>query len=810
MIAGAVNFTPNWEDADYTRDSSTARVGIDFFLTPTNSLIVALSNRGKLRIMELSDHVSNTQVEILASWRWVYSLSTREAMHTTLWEALKLESVNKKFYDGIAQSFTDLIQHLEKSGRHHEESKLFASRLHGRLLFVWFLRKKKGIISERFDYFTTTDLSATEYYTKRLSPLFFECLNTPVAERHTLDRDTPYLNGWLFDPKTDGYDWAASTLTFPEGFFDRLYTHFDQFNFTTDESTPDYEQIAIDPEMLGRIFENLLATQVEATGEQARKAKGAFYTPREIVSYMCRESLRQYLYTRCSKHESIDRLLDTSVSDWAKAGTNSRRDNYTPEEQRSIIGALDDITILDPACGSGAYPMGMLQMMLQCYERLDTRYDPYQVKLQIIKNNLYGVDIEPMAVEIARLRAWLSLIVDEPSDSKHVKPLPNLDFKFVCANTLIPLASESGIFDKPWLKDEMKTLRDDYYSTTSRSKKESLKAKFEKLLDLGKGEGLFGSKQEQQLKSYHPFNVVSSCWFFDPEFMFGIEDGFDMVIGNPPYVQLQKFARTQIQKDLQDVGYYTFQKTGDLYALFYERGLELTKKHTGVLSYITSNKWMRAGYGDKLRAYFSDKNPLVLIDCGPGIFESATVDTNIIMVQNAPNTDALHALTLAKDDRWDIASALRARWSHLPSPGSWPWFIGSPAEIALKTKIESIGKPLKEWDVKIYRWVLTGLNEAFIIDRVTRDRWSQKIQRASKSSSRSSEGEISSGMDMSLQSCMWLLWNTISHMSSRNIQLFSSILKDLNKNSEKEDSAILLEVVSELHEKSEKLGNITI
>ena len=133
--------------------------------------------------------------------------------------------------------------------------------------------------------------------------------------------------------------------------------------------------------------------------------------------------------------------------------------------------------------------------------------------------------------------------------------------------------------------------------------------------------------------------------------MFGIEDGFDMVIGNPPYVQLQKFARTQIQKDLQDVGYYTFQKTGDLYALFYERGLELTKKHTGVLSYITSNKWMRAGYGVSLRSYFSDKNPLVLIDCGPGIFESATVDTNIIMVQNAPNTDALHALTLAKDDR---------------------------------------------------------------------------------------------------------------------------------------------------------------
>jgi hypothetical protein len=729
-IAGAVNFTPNWEDADYTRDSSTARIGIDFFLTPSNSLLVVLSNRGKLRIMELSDHMSNTQVEIFATWKWVYSLASREAIHITLWDALKLESVNNKFFEWVARSFMDLIQHLEKTGRNHEESKLFASRLHGRLLFVWFLRKKH-IISNRFDYFTTEDLSSTEYYITRLSPLFFECLNTPTTERNSLDHDTPYLNGGLFDPRTDWYDWSASTITFPEGFFDRLYDHFDQFNFTTDESTPDYEQIAIDPEMLGRIFENLLATQVEATGVQARKAKWAFYTPREIVSYMCRESLRQYLYTKFSKHESIDRLLDTTVSDWAKAGTNSRRDNYTPEDQRMIIGALDDITILDPACGSGAYPMGILQMMLQCYERMDTRYDPYQVKLQIIKNNLYGVDIEPMAVEIARLRAWLSLIVDEPSDSKNVKPLPNLDFKFVCANSLLPLIPEYGqqnMFDMKDLEDKMQDIRDKYYNARTPSSKESLKQDFQKLLQTWQ-QSMFVSQRENQLKTYHPFDVHNICQFFDPEFMFGIVEWFDVVIGNPPYVSLEK---VKTNKDLYKNQYETFSARWDLYCLFYERWIKLTRQSTGILSYITSNKWMRSGYGEKLRNFLSVRNPIILIDCWPGVFDSATVDTNILVIRNELNTNILVALNLSKEDLMNIELFLKKKWSHLPKPGNWTWSIWSISEIALKTKIEQFGIPIKQWDVKISYGIKTGLNEAFIIDWTTRDQLIMKDSHSSE------------------------------------------------------------------------------
>ena len=334
----------------------------------------------------------------------------------------------------------DLVQHLSHEGRNTEDAKLFASRLHGRLLFVWFLRKK-GIISDRPDYFNIHSLSSTEYYQKCLTLLFFECLNTVVSERRHADRETPYLNGGLFDPKSDKDIEMYDTVTFPEGFFERLYEHFDGFNFTTDESTPEYQQCIIDPEMLGQIFENLLATQIEETGERARKAKGAFYTPREIVSYMCRESLRQYLYGHIQRHESVDRLLDTPVSEWINAGTNSRRDNFTPEEGKALTAALENLTVLDPACGSGAFPIGMLQTMIQCYERLGKR-DLYDIKHSIIQKNLYGVDIIQMAVEIARLRAWLSLVIDQEMDRSKpnmgIIPLPNLDFKFKCADSLIP------------------------------------------------------------------------------------------------------------------------------------------------------------------------------------------------------------------------------------------------------------------------------------------------------------------------------------------------------------------------------------
>ena len=315
-IAATTQLFPNWEDGALYMIPQY-KVGIDFFLSPkTRSLLFVVSRKGSLRVMELSERLSNTQVEILdkiqscATFTGINPktgekepLEPQRTIHKTIWEALELKSVNKKFYEGISEHFMLLCQHLKTNipeGVSAEEiveaSKVFSSRLIGRLLFVWFLRKK-GIINKDYKYFEVADIDASEYYEKMLKKLFFATLNVPVKSRTELDADTktPYLNGGLFEAHDN--DWADKHISFPANWFVTLYAHLDEFNFTTDESSPEYEQVAIDPEMLGRVFENLLASIVPETSEAAseRNQKGTFYTPREIVSYMCKTSLKEYI-----------------------------------------------------------------------------------------------------------------------------------------------------------------------------------------------------------------------------------------------------------------------------------------------------------------------------------------------------------------------------------------------------------------------------------------------------------------------------------------------------------------------------------
>ena len=611
ILAGGVHFTPNYEDEEFTHNERY-KVGLDFFLSPNGkSLQVVLSNRGNLRIVELSGRLNNTQKEIFEKWIGAGSLKSQEALHTTLWESFKLKSVNQKFYDGVSNSFTELLQHLKSIDKDEEEAKLFASRLLGRLLFCWFLRKK-GIIDESIGYFNAHGSDATSYYKQSLERLFFLTLNTPIDERDELtkqhqkalfpellvddrpnlfktDQKTPYLNGGLFEPHEN--DWYKDeSLTLPEGFFTNLYNHFEEFNFTTDESSPEYEQIAIDPEMLGRVFESLLATQIDETGKKATKAKGTFYTPREIVGYMCRESLRQYLYNELgeddSVKEAVDNLLDISDSEWAKAKSNNVRDKIK-SYRASIIDAVDKVTILDPACGSGAFPMGMLQLMLKTYERIENRFDPYATKLSVIQNNIFGVDIEPMAVEIARLRAWLSLVVDE-GDGRDIAPLPNLDFKFVCANSLMPLDGngQASLLSDNDLHEKLKELRNKYFNARKPESKKKLQADYYKLINQ---KTLFDDRRTKQLQSFNPFINLHPADFFSADQMFGVSEGFRIVIGNPPYGAKVPASEKKIYK-----GFYHSAKTIsgvqkgslDTYALFIDLGLFHTIKDKGVLCYI--------------------------------------------------------------------------------------------------------------------------------------------------------------------------------------------------------------------------------
>ena len=718
-ISAGVMLTPNWEDGDTTANDNY-KVGIDFFLKKdAKSLLMVVSERGNLRVMEFSERLTHTQEEILNKIAGSLALSSRKALHTVLWDSMALSEVNKKFYEGIAREFTILYQHLIKCGKNHDDAKIFSSRLLGRLLFIWFLRKK-GVIFNEDRYFPQDIKDSTKYYNSILKPLFFQALNTPVYARKNGDLNTPYLNGGLFDAHDN--DWQFEETSFPAIYFTDLFNHLNKYNFTTDESSPDYEQVAIDPEMLGRVFESLLAEQRTDTGEQARKAKGAFYTPREIVTYMCKESLRQYLYNELGdeKYNSgVDKLLDLPDYEWETAHSNAKRDLWPFENMTrfipKVIGILDSLTVLDPACGSGAFPMGMLQLLTKTYERLDSRFDLYQTKMNIIQNTIFGVDIEPMAVEISRLRAWLSIIID---DMGEIDPLPNLDFKFVCADSLIPLERSVGLWSDPTLQENMANIREKFFNARKPEMKEKWKNEYYKLTSR---QPSMLDKRENQLKSFDPFKNQHPAEFFDSEYMFGV-DKFDVVIGNPPYVHLEKMKDVARVKYLP-LNFKTYEARGDIYGLFFERYIGALKDN-GILTFITSNKWMRAGYGESLRNFFiQNTQPILLVDLGGGVFESATVDTDILVLKKKAYTDPTKSITITqKVYRKDLSDFIRQNAIDSSFALNESWVILSEIEQSIKRKVEAFGTPLGEWDIKISRGLLTGCNEAYIINMDIREK----------------------------------------------------------------------------------------
>ena len=631
-ISWAVGLSPNFEDEPF---NSKFNVGIDFIIPESlDRVIVALSKNYVIRTLELKGQLTATFQEILNSWLSVTDLSRKVEFHETLWNSLDLSPINKKFYEGISQRFISLRQHIETSGAlDHDHAAQFANRLIGRVIFTWFL-DKKSLIEPSLKYFESEAYQDdTDYYREKLESLFFEVLNTPVSDRSGSDTSTPYLNGGLFEPKP-GDLYKDNTLTFPKNFFDDFLSFLRAYNFTTDESTTEFQQVAIDPEMLGRIFENLLAEVSEDTGEQARKAKGAFYTPREIVDFMCRESLKAYLLTKFAAKNIPDKvfsqLIDANERDFQDQDHNWRRD--VKPYKADMLEALDELRVLDPACGSGAFPMGMLQLLVKVLGRLETRFDARKTKLRIIEQNIFGVDIEPMAVEISRLRAWLALVVDEELDRGKVNPLPNLDFKFVCANTLIRLdkGHQATLFEDVNLDLRLQELRAEFFSTGSVQKKNVLKDSYVTLIN--KEQILGGdSRRTKQLKSFMPFSADSIAQFFDPFEMFGFQE-FDVVIGNPPYVNVEKISKTV----KNEIGSYStaFQKY-DLYVLFYERALELLAQN-GILSFITSNKFLSQPYGTLLRAELLRHQILNIINFNLNMFESASVSTCILTLKKAP------------------------------------------------------------------------------------------------------------------------------------------------------------------------------
>ncbi len=646
-LSWIVGLTPNFEDS---AANDFANIGIDFAVPESgDSLIILLSQQYKIRSLEIKDHITSTQAEIFKAWSSIKHTtdeditSVKASFHGKLWETFNFEPINKKFYLELVESFSLLTHHLEKDfGK--KSSVMFTTRLIGRLLFIWFL-KKKGLINSHTNYFDINKYTnQNDFYRNALEVLFFNVLNQEISSRINDDKSTPYLNGGLFDINSTDF-FNDPKLTFPNGFFNHLFDTLNKYNFTVDESSPEFQHVAIDPEMLGRIFESLLAEQVdETTGKDKKKQTGAFYTPRDIVSYMCEESLIEFLKfklpfspDRDRKIEELIRLPETIFRD---QDSNKRRD-WKPYSE-SIIKALDGsdannpITILDPAVGSGAFPMGMLHLLVKVFSRLDVKYEKNvsHLKRVILSKSLYGVDIEQTAIEICRLRAWLSIIVDiAPGDL--IEPLPNLDFKFVCANTLVPLSEikQESLLNDPNLKDKLMVIRDKYFNTVSKTEKIKLQNEY---LKLTHNEGLFDDEKTKQLKSYQPFKVDASSTFYDPELHHGVSN-FDIIIGNPPYgVSIKDDYRKNVVKKLGKVPDF------EIYYYFIELAYNRLKP-SGINSYILPNTFLfnvfAETYREKLLTNWSTK---CILDCTAfKLFDSATVFNAITLLtkENSENNN---------------------------------------------------------------------------------------------------------------------------------------------------------------------------
>lgn len=679
-------------------------------------------------------------------------------------EAFSVEKLSSAFFDEYKKQYEDFVEFftgkrlVKKDGKWVEKkygkpskqlidifngnekaARDFTKKLLGRIVFLYFIQKKGWLgipanknwgegnfnfIAELFDNFKNPDL----FYSEILTKLFFDTLNSSrKGDLIELVKGQicriPFLNGGLFEEENIEY----RNINIPGSLFKNLFKFFNQYNFTIYEDDPNDHTVAVDPEMLGHIFENLL---------EDNKDKGAYYTPKEIVHYMCQESLIEYLTTwfenegyEVTHYLGFDKpdqprifsanegrigqmVLETSTQHKGKQIDRRLIENILRKKLDDVDKilikqhtaefhtALDNIKICDPAIGSGAFPMGLLLEIFTAKQTLHTfefgnttNFDASAIKLNIIQNSIYGVDIEKGAVDIARLRFWLSLIVDESEP----KALPNLDYKIVVGNSLLSKLGDD-IIDIDWGLNEtsyglfgadlavqknelllrISHEQKEFFNPKSDKKKLAVdirnlkidllitqlglminrqniplepkeinyrnKPKVKYIEDYNKYIETIGWKNSikelQILKKSNEANLNFFDWKLDfPEVMndqVTNNVGFDIVIGNPPYVNIEKIDQS-IKDNISK--FKTAYQKYDLYVLFYEVALNLLKEK-GILSFITSNKFLSQGYGLKLRQEFLLHRIDQIINFNYDIFESATVRTCIIQISKTkPSTD---------------------------------------------------------------------------------------------------------------------------------------------------------------------------
>lgn len=647
-----------------------------------------------------------------------------------------------------------------------------------------------------------------------------------AAEALDLFKEVPFLNGGLFEclDKPIGED-GSKTIVRIDGFSDELHNTLkvpnklffseeveidlneifatrnkrytarglinilDSYKFTVDENTPVEQEVALDPELLGKVFENLLASYNPETATTARKQTGSFYTPREIVDYMVDESLLAHFSDALKPKTG---KLDVTITAKLRILLSYADTPHYLETSdiKKLITSIDCVKVLDPACGSGAFPMGMLLKLVHVLTKLDRGNEEwkqrqvdrvnrliadaedtieadevkrsivadmekqradveeaflrneldYGRKLYLIQNCIFGVDIQPIAVQISKLRFFISLIVNETIDSsctnRGIRPLPNLETKFVAANTLIDIEQpEQGSFSThdteiSLIERKLRRVREKHFHARTKESKElyratdkSLRSELKKLLLL---DG-FQPDTANKLADWDPYETWVVAPFFDPRWMFEVDDGFDVVIGNPPYLRVQGIQQSQSEfMPLYRDRFKSATGSFDLYALFIERGYKLLHKH-GQLAYIVPHKFFQATFGVALRKLLTQRQALrqIVRFGAEQVFDEATTYTCLLFLnaQPRPEFELFEVRSLAGDD--DVLAAARVRADHpdyahgiqaAPNDDNWDFTLGESNKVLQRLRQHS--RTLGDITRKIFVGLQTSADKIYVLKLV--------------------------------------------------------------------------------------------
>ncbi len=719
-------------------------------------------------------------------------------------DAFNVEQITKKFYTEYAIYFDRVRKRIKDDNPAlplvHDPIKLhsFTQRLFGRVMFLYFLQKK-GALNQDPDFVTKWCDHAMKtnrnYYRTILEELFFNTLNRERdGNQHPIFGTIPYLNGGLFAADDEDY---VGIIYLDNAIFDPnsetgLLHFLNNHNFTVSEDTPLEIEVALDPEMLGKVFENLLA--VEERGQS-----GTFYTPRSVVAFMCRQALAAYLAKATGvSPERLSWLLDEAETGEpafdAQGNPLLNERTLATAQRKAIDDALLQVRILDPAVGSGAFPLGMLALLVGVRRAL-YRITQVTVSLQsirvdewkriFIKDCLYGVDIRREAIDIARLRLWLSLVVD--ADPFKMDPLPNLDYKLMDGDSLIETfhgveimptrpkqgnqqATLDGMDPNAELIATLGKLRDGYFQPGNAEERKSvraLKAQIDvtkqtlveqifqqrdawltgKLNEIIRKRGLVPGKTEQDALSKEEAKFLREIEVHQevlqayrqkqalPFFLYRLEfgnifqdhDGFDIVIANPPYVSIENM-KPETKESLRSTYTDVAASRGDLYTYFYARALQLLRSN-GTFAFITSNKFFRSGYGKGLLQVLKDRTAIhTVIDFGDTpVFDAAAYPCIVVADNTPPSADHRYSgFTTPPEFQYADLDNLAETFADEHQELDQSKGVRPPASInaELIDKLLTLGTPLGKYaNGKIFYGIKTGRNEAFIVDQVTHDRF---------------------------------------------------------------------------------------